>query len=247
MDRSSGILMAMSSLPSDYGIGTMGKCARQFVDFLKAAGQKYWQLLPLGPTSYGDSPYQSFSTFAGNPYYIDLDQLVKDGLLKKKELEGDWGGDAGRVDYGRLYERRYPVLRLAYERGREALYPAMDVFRRENPWVEDYALFMAVKRHFGMRCWTDWPDEGIRLHRPEAVREYGEKLKDEVGFLANSLNTRHNNLEGKNAKPALEDMPESELERWYDYLAGLFAEAILAEKRVDMRSESKELRERLRR
>ena len=182
MDRSSGILMAMSSLPSPYGIGTMGKCAYQFVDFLKAAGQKYWQLLPLGPTSYGDSPYQSFSTFAGNPYFIDLDLLVKDGLLKKKELAGDWGGDAGRVDYGKLYERRFPVLRLAYERGRDALRREMDAFRRENTWVENYALFMAVKRHFDMQCWTDWPDEGIRLHKKEAVAEYGEKLKDEVDF-----------------------------------------------------------------
>ena len=182
MDRSSGILMAMSSLPSPYGIGTMGKCAYQFVDFLKAAGQKYWQLLPLGPTSYGDSPYQSFSTFAGNPYLIDLDLLVKDGLLKKKELAGDWGGDPARVDYGRLYERRFPILRLAYSRIGEPTREEMARFRRENPWVENYALFMAVKGHFGMQSWTAWPDEGIRLHKAEAVAEYGEKLRDEVDF-----------------------------------------------------------------
>ena len=174
--------MAMSSLPSNYGIGTMGKCAYQFVDFLKAAGQKYWQLLPLGPTSYGDSPYSSFSTFAGNPYLIDLDLLVKDGLLKKKELTGDWGGDAARVDYGKLYERRFGVLRLAYTRGGDALREEMAAFRRENAWVENYALFMAVKAHFGMQSWTAWPDEGIRLHKPEAVAEYGEKLKEDVDF-----------------------------------------------------------------
>ena len=120
MNRSSGVLMAMSSLPSNYGIGTMGKCAYKFVDFLKAAGQKYWQFLPLGTTSYGDSPYQSFSSFAGNPYYIDLDLLIKDGLLKRSELEGiDWGSDPEHVDYGCIFANRYRVLRLAYERGAE--------------------------------------------------------------------------------------------------------------------------------
>ena len=184
MDRSSGILMAMSSLPSPYGIGTMGKCAYQFVDFLKAAGQKYWQLLPLGPTSYGDSPYQSFSTFAGNPYLIDLDLLVKDGLLKKKELAGDWGGDPRHVDYGLLYERRFAVLHKAYERGRDGLKAELDAFIGENAWLPDYALYMAVKKHFGMAAWTEWPDEEIRLHRPAAVRDYSERLADDVRFYA---------------------------------------------------------------
>ena len=131
IDRSSGILMPMSSLPSPYGIGTMGKSAFQFVDFLAAAGQKYWQLLPLGPTSYGDSPYQSFSTFAGNPYFIDLDLLVKDKLLKPAELKNrDWGSDPARVDYGRIYENRFEVLRLAYARGKEKLAEEVAAFRR---------------------------------------------------------------------------------------------------------------------
>ena len=108
MDRSSGILMAMSSLPSNYGIGTMGKSAYKFVDFLRDSGQRYWQLLPLCPTSYGDSPYSSFSTFAGNPYLIDFDLLVKDKLLKKAEFSGiDWGDDASRVDYGKIYQHRF--------------------------------------------------------------------------------------------------------------------------------------------
>ena len=112
--------MPMSSLPSPYGIGTMGKNAYQFVDFLKRSGQHYWQLLPLGPTSYGDSPYASFSTFAGNPYFIDLDLLVRDRLLKKSEIEERfWGKDNTRVDYGAIYENRFPVLRLAYARGKE--------------------------------------------------------------------------------------------------------------------------------
>ena len=120
MERSSGILMPMSSLPSNYGIGTLGKSAYKFVDFLKAAGQKYWQLLPLGPTSYGDSPYSPFSSFAGNPYFIDLDMLIKDGLLKAAEVKDlNWGDDAAKVDYGRIYQLRFPVLRQAYARGAE--------------------------------------------------------------------------------------------------------------------------------
>ncbi|MBQ5978346.1 MAG: 4-alpha-glucanotransferase [Oscillospiraceae bacterium] len=184
MVRESGILMPMSSLPSPYGIGTMGKSAYRFVDFLKAAGQKYWQLLPLGPTSYGDSPYSSFSTFAGNPYYIDLDLLVKDGLLRRGEITGrDWGEDPERVDYGRIYEHRFEVLRLAYARGKEKLADEVAAFRQENAaWLEDYALFMAVKRGFGMVSWVEWPDEAIRLHKPEAVDQYRRELADDVDF-----------------------------------------------------------------
>lgn len=183
MNRSSGVLMAMSSLPSNYGIGTMGKCAYKFVDFLKAAGQKYWQFLPLGTTSYGDSPYQSFSSFAGNPYYIDLDLLIKDGLLKRSELEGiDWGSDPEHVDYGCIFANRYRVLRLAYERGAEKLSAELESFRRENGWLENYALYMALKSHFGMLSWTEWPEEDIRLHKPEAVAKYSELLRDEIAF-----------------------------------------------------------------
>ncbi|MBO5496822.1 MAG: 4-alpha-glucanotransferase [Oscillospiraceae bacterium] len=183
MDRSSGVLMAMSSLPSPYGIGSMGQSAYRFVDFLKAAGQSYWQLLPLGPTSFGDSPYSSFSTFAGNPYFIDLDLLAEAGLLRPEEIRSrDWGGDPARADYGKLYENRFPVLRLAFARGAEALGEAMARFRRENPWVEDYALYMAVKGHFQMRSWTDWPEEGIRLHRQDAVAAWRERLRPEVDF-----------------------------------------------------------------
>ena len=183
MDRSSGILMAMGSLPSKYGIGTMGKCAYEFVDFLKAAGQKYWQLLPLGPTSYGDSPYSSFSTFAGNPYYIDLDMLIREGLLKRSDVKNIvWGEDDERVDYGRIYQQRFKVLRIAFERGRDQYAAELAEFRAQNHWVENYALYMAVKASFNMVSWLEWPDEGIRLHREDAVREYGEKLKDDVDF-----------------------------------------------------------------
>ena len=184
MTRSSGILMPMSSLPSPYGIGTMGKAAYEFIDFLKAAGQKYWQLLPMGPTSYGDSPYASFSTFAGNPYFIDLDMLVEDGLLKKAELKGiRWSVKKDRVDYGLIFQSRFKILRKAFQSGREALREEIAAFRRENAgWLEDYALFMAVKGKFNLAGWTQWPDEDIRLHKPEAVEKYGRELKEEVDF-----------------------------------------------------------------
>ena len=184
MKRKSGVLMPMSSLPSRWGIGTMGKSAYQFVDFLKAAGQSYWQLLPLGPTSYGDSPYSAFSTFAGNPYYIDLDLLVKEGLLKPAEVKKpDWGQDPERVDYAKIYFNRFGVLRRAFLRGREPLAEELAAFRRENAsWLENYALYMAVKSSFGMISWTEWPDEEIRLHKPQAVAEYSEKLREDVDF-----------------------------------------------------------------
>ena len=183
MERKSGVLMPMASLPSPYGIGTMGKSAYRFVDFLKASGQSYWQLLPLGPTSYGDSPYYSFSTFAGNPYFIDLDELVKLRLLKKSELEGrDWGDDPARIDYGKIYNNRFPVLRLAYERGRERFAAEMAAFRRKNAWVENYALFMALKNRYGMTSWGEWPDKDLRLHRSEAVKRALEEMKEEVDF-----------------------------------------------------------------
>ena len=186
LPRKSGVLMPMSSLPSPYGIGTMGKSAYDFVDFLTAAGQSYWQLLPLSPTSYGDSPYAAFSTFAGNPYFIDLDLLVKDRLLRAEELAGrNWGEDPQRVDYGRIFENRYAVLRLAFERGAEKLKDEFAAFRRENAaWLEDYALVMACKSHFGTSCWTDWPEEDIRLHKPKAVKVWREKLKADVDFYA---------------------------------------------------------------
>ena len=183
IDRSSGILMPMSSLPSPYGIGTMGKSAYQFVDFLAAAGQKYWQLLPLGPTSYGDSPYQSFSTFAGNPYFIDLDLLIKDKLLKPSEVKNrSWGENPERVDYGKIYESRFAVLRLAFERGAERYAEELAAFRRENAsWLENYALFMAIKRSQGMCAWTEWP-EALRLRREDALAQARQELCEDVEF-----------------------------------------------------------------
>ena len=186
MNRSSGVLMPMSSLPSPYGIGTMGKSAYRFVDFLRRSGQRYWQLLPLGPTSYGDSPYASFSTFAGNPYYIDLELLIRDRLLEKSEVESVfWGENEERCDYGAIYEGRFPVLRRAYERGRERFAAEFAAFRAENAaWLENYALFMALKAHFGMRSWVEWEDEDIRLRKPEAVKRYVRELAGDVSFYA---------------------------------------------------------------
>ena len=158
IERSSGILMPISSLPSPHGIGTMGKAAYDFADFLAAAGQKYWQLLPLGPTSYGDSPYQSFSSFAGNPYFIDLDLLVKDKLLTRAEVNAcDWGDDPRYVDYGKIYASRFTLLEKAKARGFTRDREAVAAFERENErWLPNYALFMALKRHFGMKSWTEW-------------------------------------------------------------------------------------------
>lgn len=184
LKRSSGILMPISALPSKYGIGTLGKCAYQFIDFLSAAGQKYWQLLPIGPTSYGDSPYSSFSTFAGNPYYIDLDMLIRDGLLRKNEVQNiDWGNDPERIDYGKIYNNRFAVLRLAYVRGVEKFSEELAQFCQENSWwLENYALYMAVKAKNNMTSWVQWQDEEIRMHRPEAVARYTIELQEEIGF-----------------------------------------------------------------
>ena len=182
MDRSAGILMPISSLPSPYGIGTFGKAAYRFADFLHEAGQKYWQLLPLGPTSYGDSPYQAFSTFAGNPYFIDLDTLIADDLLTQTEVDAcAWGTEPRYVDYGKIYESRFALLEKAKARGWSRDREAVAAFEAENArWLPDYALFMALKRRFGMKSWTEWPDEGARLHTPEAVARYRMELREDV-------------------------------------------------------------------
>ena len=183
IERSSGILMPISSLPSPHGIGTMGKAAYNFADFLAAAGQKYWQLLPLGPTSYGDSPYQSFSSFAGNPYFIDLDLLVKDKLLTRAEVNAcDWGDDPRYVDYGKIYASRFTLLEKAKTRGFTRDREAVTAFERENErWLPNYALFMALKRHFGMKSWTEWDDEDIRCRTSgEVIERYRAELREDV-------------------------------------------------------------------
>jgi len=179
--RSSGILLHISSLPSPYGIGTFGRQAYQFVDFLRAAGQRYWQLLPLGQTGFGDSPYQSFSVFAGNPYFIDLVTLCEEGLLTNEECNAsDWAGDEKAVDYAKIFHNRYALLWKAYRRFQNK--QALDVFRIENSgWIEDYALYMAVKSKMDLRAWTEW-DEDIKLRKPEAVQQYKAQLADDIEY-----------------------------------------------------------------
>ncbi len=175
--------MHLSSLPSPYGIGTMGQSAREFVDFLKEAGQKYWQLLPVGQTSYGDSPYQSFSSFAGNPYFIDLDMLAERGLLLRSEYENlDWGQDAGKVDYGKLYTLRYPLLRLAVKRFLSEEQNRFTEFCEEQrEWLEDYALFMTIKGMNGGASWLEWSDPE-RKRNPLRMEEIRSTKEEEILF-----------------------------------------------------------------
>ena len=179
--RESGILMHITSLPGPYGVGTMGKEAYRFVDFLKKAGQHYWQILPLTPTGYGDSPYQSCSTFAGNHYLIDLDMLIEEGLLEKPEVENrDWFWSETKTDYGRLYNNRLPVLRLAYDRFQSG--EDFDRFCRENSsWLPDFALFMALKGKLGGAAWYTWED-GLKKRDPGAIWNARQELKDEIRF-----------------------------------------------------------------
>lgn len=184
--RQSGILMPISSIPSKYGIGGFSKEAYAFVDFLETAGQKLWQILPLGPTSYGDSPYQSFSTFAGNPYYIDLEGLIGAGYLTEKECGAvDCGSDPSYVDYEKIWLTRFKLLRKAYERAKKAGLPQeqgyLDFIRDNESWLPDYALYMAVKSHFKYVSWVEW-DEDIRLRKPAALKKYRQELADEIGF-----------------------------------------------------------------
>lgn len=184
--RKAGILLPITSLPSPYGVGTLGKEAFQFIDFLKKAGQSYWQILPIGPTGYGDSPYQSFSTFAGNPYFIDLEDLIQENLLTKEECDkADFGTDPEYVDYEKLYYVRFSLLKKAYlsfiekngEQGKE-----YNAFIKENEdWLDDYALFMAVKNSYGGKSYDQW-DEDIRFHKKKALDEYREKYKEDYGF-----------------------------------------------------------------
>ena len=181
--RASGILMGISSVPSKYGIGCFSKEAYDFVDQLKKAGQQYWQILPLGPTGYGDSPYQSVSTFAGNPYFIDLETLIDKKLLTKEECEScDWGGSEFYVDYEKMYLSRYKLLRKAYERADLKNDPDYAVFlKKEKDWLLDYCLFMAIKNAQNSKCWIDWPEE-LKDRHSKAVKEAEKELAEEVGF-----------------------------------------------------------------
>ena len=221
-ERNAGILMPVSSLPSPYGIGTFGKDAYDFVTFVKECNHKYWQVLPLGPTTYGDSPYQSYSAFAGNPYFVDLDMLIEAGFLLKSEvISRDWGdgivpvnvseddavngrfgtyrdgniGDERYVSYEKIYNNRFDILRIAYDRFKDAcaeskktlakglpLYKQFDNFVKDNAdWLEDYALFMALKSHFNNVSWGEWETD-IKFRKSEAMSRYEEQLSDDIGY-----------------------------------------------------------------
>lgn len=183
LTRGAGILLPVSSLPSPYGIGTFGKAAYEFADQLCEAGQTYWQVLPIGPTSYGDSPYQSFSTFAGNPYFIDLDMLIEEGLVEKKAVEAlEWGPLEYDIDYSTIYENRYKILRKAFFQTKERESEEYELFISDNKdWLEDYALFMACKEYFNQKEWLLW-EEDIRLRKPATLKYYSEFLKEKTEF-----------------------------------------------------------------
>ena len=181
--RASGILMHITSLPSPYGIGTLGAESYRFVDFLKESGQSFWQVLPVLTTGFGDSPYQSFSTFAGNPYLIDLDFLERDGLLYKEEYaDTDFGSDPARVDYFRLFRKRSELLRKAYARG-DASHDARfaSFCEKHADWLDDYALFMALKANFGHRSYHEWP-KPARQRDPESLATYRVELREDIEF-----------------------------------------------------------------
>ena len=183
MSRAAGILMPISSLPGKYGIGCFSKEAYKFVDWLKDAGQTYWQILPIHPTSYGDSPYQSFSTFAGNPYFIDLEELIDEGVLTREECEEiDFGEKDADIDYAALYEGRHILLTMAYERSDISKNPEYQKFLAENRWwLDDFALFMALKNFFGGKCWYEWPED-IRLRWGFALDYYRRELYFEIEY-----------------------------------------------------------------
>ena len=180
MKRASGVLMPVFSLPSKYGIGCFSKEAYKFVDQLKKAGQSYWQILPLGPTGYGDSPYQSFSTYAGNPYFIDLKTLVKEGLLTKKECKEVRCKEQKKIDYEKIYQNRFKILKKAYRRFQKN--DKYEKFLEENAfWLEDYCMYMAIKDAHEGKSWSEW-EELLKKREKTALEKVKEELEDEIGF-----------------------------------------------------------------
>lgn len=182
IDRLAGILLPISSLPSPYGIGTLGQAAFDFVDFLNLSGQSYWQILPIGPTGFGDSPYQSFSAFAGNPYFIDIELLKKQGLLNEAQINKfDASAQGNKVDYEKLYFNRFPLLKQAFSAFDINLESFIDFCQAESVWLDDYALYMSLKDHFGGRDFQRW-DDRIRLREQDALDSYKEYLAEEIKF-----------------------------------------------------------------
>ena len=186
-ERSSGILLHPTSLPGKYGIGSLGKEAYKFVDFLKKSNQKLWQIFPLGPTGYGDSPYQCFSSFAGNPYLIDFDLLIEQNLLTEEDLKDvNFGGNEEYIDYGAIYNQKYPLLRKAYENFKanenKELKEKLETFKAENSsWLDDYSLYISLKNHFNGLPWNEWEDD-IRTRKEAAINKYKAELADEIEY-----------------------------------------------------------------
>ena len=186
-ERSSGILLHPTSLPGKYGIGSLGKEAYKFVDFLKKSNQKLWQIFPLGPTGYGDSPYQCFSSFAGNPYLIDFDLLIEQNLLTEEDLKDvNFGGNEEYIDYGAIYNQKYPLLRKAYENfkanGNKELKEKLETFKTENSsWLNDYSLYISLKNHFNGLPWNEWEDD-IRTRKEAAINKYKAELANEIEY-----------------------------------------------------------------
>jgi len=183
--RQSGVLMHISSLPGKYGIGSFGQSAYDFVDFLVRTKQRYWQILPLGTTSYGDSPYQSFSAFAGNTYFIDFDILIEEGLLNEADVKGaDFGDDPRKVDYAKIFDARRPIMEKAVARFLEAddLSDYESFVEQNAAWLEVFAEYMAIKEHFDNLAWTEWPDEAIRRRDAASLASYREKLADKLTY-----------------------------------------------------------------
>jgi len=186
-ERSSGILFHPTSLPGKYGIGTLGKEAYAFIDFLKKSRQKLWQIFPLGPTGYGDSPYQSFSSFAGNPYLIDFDLLIEAHLLSEEDLRDVFFGDNEEyIDYGAIYNQKYPLLRKAYENFKSSdnheMRENLEHFKRENAsWLNDYSLYISLKNHFNGLPWNEWAHD-IKNREHGAMEHYKNELADDIEY-----------------------------------------------------------------
>ena len=179
MNRESGVLMPIFSLASRFGIGCFSKEAFEFVDFLEKSGQGYWQVLPLGPTGFGNSPYQPLSAFAGNPYFISPEKLIEEGLLSWDDVNGvDFGSNQEYVDYGKLYENRYKVLEKAYENFlKKGDVKELEQYSKENAyWLEDYALYLVIKELQGGKPWTEW-DKELRRRDKKVIDEIKKTIK----------------------------------------------------------------------
>lgn len=180
--RQGGILMHISSLPGPGGIGSLGKEAYAFADFLHQAGMVIWQVLPMGPTGYGESPYQSTSVYAGNPLLISVEKLEEEGLLTRDEKDVYVPANEEQIDYGAAREYKTRMLRKAFEQSEGELGQEIAAFTAENPWVKDFALFTALKQHFGGKMWTQWPDRGAKMREKAALARYEKELDQEIRF-----------------------------------------------------------------